>query len=82
MRSNTVTYEEQQILAEARKIIKRERTEKASRFFEKATQRFAGIALLAISAAVMAIMPDDCGICVITIPVGLWLLLSRRQIMY
>lgn len=84
MYARQITSEEMYTLSEARRIINRERRQKREIFLSKAKQKLLG--LLAIGVSVTEIIAaytntiDEGGISLIMLPVGIYLLVSRKNI--
>lgn len=84
MYARQITSEETYTLSEARRIINAEQSRKREIFLCKAKQKLLGILAIGISITEFTLgyagLIDEGGISIIMLPVGIWLLLSKKKI--
>lgn len=84
MYARQITSEETYTLSEARRIINREKEQKREIFLSKAKQKLLGITAIGLSVAEIIMgyfnIIEEGGISLIMLPVGIYLLLSRKNI--
>lgn len=84
MYARQITSEETYTLAEARRIINKEREQKREIFLSKAKQKLLGLTAIGISIAEIILgyfnLIDGGGVSIIMLPVGIYLLFTREII--
>lgn len=84
MYARQITSEQKYTLAEARRIINRERRQKREIFLSKAKQKLLGLVAIGLSVTEILLananVIDEGGISLIMLPVGIYLLVSRKNI--
>lgn len=84
MRTNVTTSEYTYTLSEARKIIDIERSVKREMLMQKISQKLLGIIAITISITEIILgctnRIDEGGVCIIMIPLGIYLLLTKKNI--
>ena len=80
MYARQITSEETYTLSEAKRIINAERQAKRESLLYKAKQKFIGLIAIAVSIASPLLLDGDATISVITLPLGLYLLFTRKKV--
>lgn len=84
MYARQITSEETYTLSEARRIINREKEQKREIFLSKAKQKLLGLVAISLSVTEIALananVIEEGGISIIMLPVGIYLLFSRKNI--
>lgn len=84
MYARQITSEETYTLAEARRIIDREKEQKREIFLSKAKQKLLGLVAIGLSVTEIALananVIEEGGISLIMLPVGIYLLVCRKNI--
>lgn len=84
MYARQITSEEMYTLSEAKRIINRERRQKREIFLSKAKQKLLGLVAIGLSVTEILLananVIDEGGISLIMLPVGIYLLVSRKNI--
>lgn len=78
----TRTSEETYTLAEAKRIINEEKLQKRELFLHKAKQKLLGIIAIGISIIIPFIMDGDATISLFMLPMGLYALFTKEDIIY
>ena len=85
MYTRQITSEQTYTLTEARKIINKEDIQEREIFLQKAFQKFLGcMALVASVTEIIAAYTgaiDEGGLCLFAIPLGIWLLFTKKNIL-
>lgn len=84
MYTRQIISEETYTLAEARRIINREKEQKREIFLSKAKQKLLGLVAIGLSVTEILLananLIEEGGISLIMLPVGIYLLVSRKNI--
>lgn len=80
MYARQITSEQTYTLKEARKIINKERVEKREVFLHKAKQKLLGILAIGVSIA-SPLLLGDATISIIMLPLGLYVLFTKENIL-
>lgn len=84
MYARQITSEETYTLSEARRIINREREQRREIFLSKAKQKILGITAISLSVAEILMgyfnIIEEGGIFLIMLPLGIYLLITRKNI--
>ena len=80
MYARQITSEQKYTLAEASRIIARERQEKREVLIQKLQQKLMGLVAVGISVASPLLLDGDATISVFMLPIGIYALLSRKNI--
>ena len=76
------TSEETYTLAEAKRIIREEQSQKRELFLHKAKQKLLGIIAIGISIIIPFIMNGDSTVSLFMLPMGLYVLFTKENIIY
>lgn len=82
MYARQTTSEETYTLKEARKIIEMEHAQKREVFISKAKQKLLGIIAIGISIIIPFIMDGDATVSLFMLPMGLYALFTKENIIY
>ena len=82
MYARQITSEETYTLKEARKIIEMEHAQKREVFISKAKQKLLGIIVIGISIIIPFIMDGDATVSLFMLPMGLYALFTKENIIY
>ena len=80
MYARQITSEQTYTLREAKRIINTERKAKMGSLLYKAKQKLLGILAIAASIASPLLLDGDATISVITLPLGLYLLFTKKKV--
>ena len=80
MYARQITNEETYTLREAKRIINTERKEKRELLLYKAKQKLIGLLAIGISIVTPLLLDGDATISVITLPLGLYLLFTKKKV--
>lgn len=80
MYARQITNEETYTLSEAKRIIKAQSKAKRELLFYKAKQKLIGLLAIGVSIASPILLDGDATISVITLPLGLYLLITREKV--
>lgn len=80
MYARQITSEETYTLAEAKRIIARERAEKREVFLNKAKQKLLGILAIGVSIASPLLLDGDATISVLMLPLGIYAIVTKENI--
>ena len=82
MYARQITSEETYTLSEAKRIINAERKAKRELLLYKAKQKLIGLLAIGISIVTPLLLDGDATISVITLPLGLYLLFTKKKVIY
>ena len=82
MYARQITSEETYTLQEAKRIINTERKAKRESLVYKAKQKLLGLLAIGISIVTPLLLDGDATISVITLPLGLYLLFTKKKVVY
>ena len=82
MYARQITTEETYTLQEAKRIINTERKAKMGSLLYKAKQKLIGLLAIGVSIATPILLDGDATISVITLPLGLYLLFTKKKVVY
>ena len=82
MYARQITSEETYTLREAKRIINAESNAKRELLFHKAKQKLLGLLAIGISIVTPLLLDGDATISVITLPLGLYLLFTKKKVIY
>ena len=82
MYARQITSEQTYTLKEARKIIEKEHTYKREVFLHKAKQKLLGILAIGVSIASPLLLDGDATISLVILPLGLYALFTKENIIY
>lgn len=82
MYARQITSEETYTLQEARRIINAERKKKRESLFYKVKQKLIGTALIIISVLIPILLEGDATISVIMLPLGIYVLFTKKKVVY
>ena len=80
MYARQITSEETYTLLEAKRIINAERKEKRELLLYKTKQKLLGLLAIGISIVTPLLLDGDATISVITLPLGLYLLFTKKKV--
>ena len=80
MYARQITTEETYTLQEAKRIINTERKEKRELLLYKTKQKLLGLLAIGVSIASPFLLNGDATISVITLPLGLYLLFTKKKV--
>ena len=80
MYARQITTEETYTLQEAKRIINTERKEKRELLLYKTKQKLLGLLAIGISIVTPLLLDGDATISVITLPLGLYLLFTKKKV--
>ena len=80
MYARQITSEETYTLQEAKRIINTERKEKRELLLYKTKQKLLGLLAIGISIITPLLLDGDATISVITLPLGLYLLFTKKKV--
>ena len=80
MYARQITSEETYTLSEAKRIINAERKEKRELLVYKTKQKLLGLLAIGISIVTPLLLNGDATISVITLPLGLYLLFTKKKV--
>ena len=80
MYARQITSEETYTLREAKRIIEAERKEKRESLVYKAKQKSLGLLAIGVSIASPLLLDGDATVSVITLPLGLYLLFTKKKV--
>ena len=80
MYARQITSEETYTLREARRIINAERKAKRESLLYKAKQKFIGLLAIAVSIASPLLLDGDATISLFMLPLGLYLLFTKKKV--
>ena len=80
MYARQITSEETYTLSEAKRIINAERQAKRESLLYKAKQKLIGLLAIGVSIATPILLDGDATISVITLPLGLYLLFTKKKV--
>ena len=80
MYARQITSEETCTLREAKRIINAERHAKREEFLYKTKQKLLGLLAIGISIVTPLLLDGDATISVITLPLGLYLLFTKKKV--
>lgn len=80
MYTRQITSEETYTLAEAKRIINAEQSQKREVLLHKAKQKFFGLLAIFVSIATPILLDGDATISVIMLPLGLYLLFTKERV--
>ena len=80
MYARQITNEETYTLREAKRIIEAERKEKRELLLYKTKQKLLGLLAIGISIVTPLLLDGDATISVITLPLGLYLLFTKKKV--
>lgn len=82
MYARQITSEETYTIKEAKRIIARERQEKREMLLQKVQQKLLGILAIGISIASPLLLDGDATISLLMLPLGIYTLFTRENIIY
>lgn len=80
MYARQITNEETYTLREAKRIINAERQEKRESLLYKAKQKILGLLAIGVSIASPLLLDGDVTISVITLPLGIYILFTKKKV--
>ena len=80
MYARQITTEETYTLSEARRIINAERKAKRESLLYKAKQKLLGVVAIGVSIASPLLLDGDATVSVIMLPLGLYLLFTKKKV--
>lgn len=81
MYAKQITSEQKYTLAEARRIIEREKEEKKEIIIHNVKQKLLGLAAIGLSIASPLLLDGDATISVIMLPLGIYAIFTKENIM-
>ena len=82
MYTRQITSEETYTLAEAKRIINAERQAKREKILYYAKQKLLGILAIGVSIASPLLLDGDATISVIMLPLGIYVLFTKKKVIY
>lgn len=82
MYARQITSEEISTLRETRRIINAEHKEKRESLLYKAKQKLLGLLAIAVSIASPLLLDGDVTISVIMLPLGIYMLFTKKKVIY